>query len=97
MIKPKSLSCLGEYYLKEAILDVLCEAYSGNEGVSPAEISRRAGIFRESGVAGMNDAITHGLLNSLVDEGKVERVKPRKGWRLTEEEFERRRNDMDPG
>ena len=46
----------------------------------------------------MNDAIVHGLLNQLNDQGKVERAaqpNDKGGWKLTEKEYERRRDDID--
>jgi len=45
----------------------------------------------------LNDAIVHGLLNALQEENKVERVDQaggRGGWRLTESEYNRRRDDV---
>ena len=98
MIRPKQLARLGEFYLKEAVLDILCEFYEEGVGINPAELSRRAGIYRERGEAKMNDAIVTGLLNALADEGKVLRVNPERrgaGWRLTPEEFQRRRDDLE--
>ena len=99
-IRPKQLSRFGEFHLQEAVLDVLCEEYPEGQGVNPAEISKRAGIYRSTGAAGMNDAIVHGVLNQLEEQGKVERVNPAirgSGWRLTEEEYERRRDDIELG
>ena len=103
-IRPKQLSRIGEFHLQEALLDVLCDAYPKGFGVGAAEISRRAGIYREPGIMNMNDAIVHGLLNLLYDEGKVERApqappptgsEPRGGWKLTEKEYNRRRDDIE--
>ena len=99
-IRPRQLSWIGEFHLQEALLDVLCDAYPEGFGVGAAEISRRAGIYRDPGVMNMNDAIVHGLLNQLYDQGKVERVDQengRGGWRLTEKEHERRRDDIELG
>lgn len=99
-IPPKQLSRLGEFYLQEAVLDVLCSAYSEGGGINPVEISRRAGIYRKHGAAGLNDAIVHGILNQLVEQGKVERVDPNvrgAGWRLTDDEYQRRRDDSELG
>lgn len=96
-IRPKQLSRIGEFHLQEALLDVLCDAYPEDSGVGAAEISRRAGIYRDPGVMNMNDAIVHGLLNQLYDQGKVERAPQaggRGGWKLTEREYERRRDDI---
>ena len=99
-IRPKQLSRFGEFHLQEAVLDVLCGAYPEGGGVNPAEISRRAGIYRSTGAAGMNDAIVHGILNQLEEQRKVERVDPAvrgAGWRLTDEEYQRRRDDIEIG
>ena len=97
-IRPRQMSRMGTFYLQEAVLDILYEHYVEGYGLGPAEISRRAGIYRERGVADvLNDAIVWGLLNSLHEEGKVERIEQetgRGGWRLTEREFNRRRDDV---
>ena len=98
-IRPKQLSRLGEFYLQEAVLDVLCSAYPERLGINAAEISKRAGMYRSTGAAGMNDAIVHGVLNQLEEQDKVWRVNPKirgKGWMLTEDEYERRRDDVEP-
>ena len=103
MIRPKQFSRQGEFFLEEAILDVLLEAKYENECIGAADISKRSGIFRESGYAmkSGNDNIVWGMLNKLVKEGKVKKCpqKPSKpdkndGWKLTEEEFNRRRDDI---
>lgn len=98
-IGSKQLARIGEFLLEEAILDVLLQAWAKDECLGAAEISRRAGIFREGGGGGsniraMNDAIVTGMLVKLRKEGKVERCEQRPGvggWKLTEAEFERRR------
>ena len=99
-IRPKQLARIGEFHLQEALLDVLCDAYPEGYGVGAAEISRRTGIYREPAVINMNDAIVHGLLNQAYSQGKVERADQRGGqggWKLTEDEFERRRDDIEIG
>lgn len=99
-IRPKQLSRIGEFHLQEALLDVLCDAHPEGFGVGAADISRRTGIYRDPGVMNMNDAIVHGLLNQLFDQGKVERAEQpngKGGWKLTEKEYERRRDDIDLG
>ncbi len=102
-IRPRQMARLGEFHLEEAILDVLLDAQHGNECIGAAEISRRAGIFREGGggggnVAAMNDAIVTGMLIKLFNANKVERCEQtpggRGGWKLTDAEFERRRDDV---
>ena len=98
MIRPKQFARIGEFHLEEAILDVLLEAQHEGDCIGPAEISKRSGIFRESGyaMASGNDNIVWGMLNKLVKEKKIERCKKagRNGWQLTKEEFERRRDDV---
>ena len=97
-IRPKQLSRMGEFYLQEAILDVLLESSYENHCIGAAEISRRAGIYRERGDSNMmNDAIVTGFLVKLEFEKKVERcAQPsgRGGWKLTTQEFELRRDDI---
>lgn len=99
-IRPRQLTRMGEFHLQEAVLDVLCNAYPEGFGLGAAEISRRAGIYREPGVVQMNDAIAHGFLNQLYDQGRVEQADQengRGGWRLTAKEYERRRDDIELG
>ena len=97
-IRPRQLSRMGMFYLQEAVLDILCEHYLEGYGLGPADISRRAGIYRERGIADvLNDAIVWGLLNSLHEQNKVERFEQsggRGGWRLTEAEYNRRKDDV---
>ena len=48
----------------------------------------------------MNDAIVTGLLSQLHERGRVEQAKQenrRGGWRFTEREYERRRDDIELG
>ncbi len=87
-IRPEQLARRGEFYLQEAVLDVLLEAKREKECMGAAEISRRSGIFREKGIAGLNDAIVTGLLNKLEKEGSVEKCGEQ--WELTDQEFTRR-------
>ena len=100
IIRPKQLSRMGSFYLQEAVLDVLYEHYNEGYGVGAADISRRAGIYRDRGPDDkMNDAIVIGILNSLQDEGRVERTSAQEhrqagGYRLTEAEYNRRRDDV---
>ena len=76
----------GMYHLEKAVLDVLREAKQNGECIGPAEISRRAGIYRDRGTENLpNDAICTGLLAKLVSEGLVKRRKQRNnqgGWEL---------------
>lgn len=97
-IRPKQLTRIGQFYLEEAILDILLEAKHENECIGAAEISRRAGIFRDRGKENiMNDAIATGFLVKLSDENKVlrcEQESGRGGWELTDTEFQSRRDDV---
>ena len=97
MLRPKQLSRMGTFYLHEAILDVLLQNHQEGLGMGAAEISRRAGIYRKSGVVQMNDAIVHGCLNELHEQGKVTQAKQdtgRGGWRLSDAEYDHRRDDV---
>ena len=102
-IRPKQFARIGEFHLEEAILDVLLEAKHEGECVGPAEISRRAGIFREPGWAmtSGNDAIVWGILGKLVKHERIKKCPqdPEKpdhtdGWELTDAEFHARRDDV---
>lgn len=102
MIPPKQLARKGEFYLEEAILDVLVEAKHQNECLGAAKISQRAGVFRKGGdprkgePKSMNDAIATGMLIKLMKAGRVTRCKQHSGgggWELTDAEFSIRRAD----
>ena len=98
-IRPSQLARMGQFHLEEAVLDVLSESKHEDECIGAAEISRRAGIFRDRGVVDiMSDAITTGLLVKLHSEGRVERCTQshtnRGGWELTDSEFAFRRDDV---
>ena len=104
-IRPKQMARMGEFNLEEAVLDVLLEAQHEGECIGPAEISRRAGIFRESGHAKKsgNDDIVWGILGKLVKQGKVRKCPQNPavpdrddGWELAPAEFEARRDDIRP-
>ncbi len=98
-IRPKQFARMGEFYLEEAILDVLLEARHEEECLGAAEIGKRTGIFRKP-EAGLNDAITWGMLNKLLKNGKVEKCAQKRGsgkedgWQLTNEEYQSRRDDV---
>lgn len=95
---------MGMFHLEESVLDVLLEAKHEGDCIGGAEISRRAGIFRDRGEGIvsergiMNDAIVTGLLVKLCIEGRVERCTQSTanlgGWELTDSEFEMRRDDV---
>lgn len=99
----KQMGRIAEFYLEEAVLAVLVQAHRARKCIGPAEISRRAGIFREPGAGGeeiksMNDAIVTGILVKLHRSGKVERCQQSAnvgGWKVTDEEFDRRANHED--
>ena len=97
-VRPRQLARMGVFQLQEAVLDVLLEHYLEGYGLGPAEISRRAGIYRDRGPDNiMNDAIVVGVLNSLREQSRVERVEQewgKGGWRLTEKEYSTRRDDV---
>ena len=98
-IRPKQHARIGQFHLEEAVLDVLLEAKHEGDCIGAAEISRRAGIFRDRGdVNIMNDAIATGVLVKLADEGRVQRCQQndanRGGWELTGSEFALRRDDV---
>lgn len=97
-IRPKQFARIGEFHLEEAILDVLLEAKHESKCIGPAEISKRAGIYRERGSENiMNDAIVMGMLAKLVTEERVRRrtqENNRGGWELTDEEYNRRKDDV---
>ena len=87
-IQPVRYAQIGMTYLEEAVINVLMEADDHNDCLGAAEISRRAGIFRDRGVVNiMNDAIATGVLVKLHDDGKVARCiqhgSTRGGWELT--------------
>ena len=94
-ISPKEHARMGVSHLEEAVLDVLLEAKHEGDCIGTAEISERAGIFRERGEGivsegGMlNDAIATGVLVKLAMEGKVQRCTQTRashqfGWELTD-------------
>ena len=94
----------GVAHLRVAVLEVLYEAAMNSECLGAAEISRRAGIFREAGYATKqgNDTICWGVLNSLVKDYLITKCVQRiartgreiYGWRLTDETFERRNREV---
>lgn len=108
MIRPKQFARMGEFYLEEAILDVLLEAKHQGQCIGAAAIGKRTGIFGKSGdekkgeVKNWNDGIVTGCLNKMMQKGRVQRCKQAGkpaskdgGWELTDAEFDRRRDDID--
>ena len=85
----------GVAHLRVAVLEVLYAAYRNDECIGAAEISRRAGIFREPGhaIKGGNDNIVWGTLNSLAKDKfleKCEQKNKQSGWKLARKTFEKR-------
>ena len=83
----------GVAHLRVAVLEVLYAAKKSGECIGSAEISRRAGIFRESGYAQKagNDSIVWGVLSSLVKDGLLDKCTQNNGnagWELTAPAFE---------
>lgn len=98
-MSPKQHARIGMFHLEEAVLDVLLEAKHEGDCIGPAEISRKAGIFRDRGdVNIINDAIVTGILVKMADEGRVSRCQQaganRGGWELTNREYAQRRDDV---
>lgn len=96
-ISPRQYGRMAMFYLEEAVLVVLADNYDEGYGIGAADIGQRTGIYREPGIAQMNDAIVTGVLNSLNEEGRVVRAPQangRGGWKLTASEYNRRREDV---
>lgn len=86
-IRAKKLAEIGQLCLKEAVLEVLCDAKREGGPLGPSKVSERAGIAR--GGDKFNDAIAGGILFLLEVDGKVQN--PKRGqWIITDEEFNRR-------
>lgn len=60
-------SLFGQKLIEEAVWSLLYK--KGPLGIS--DISKKLRIFRKKGPAGLNDAITAGVLNSLSEKNKV--------------------------
>ena len=76
--------------LRIAVMEVLYEAALSGECLGPAEIGKRASIFREAKWARKqgNDDIVWGVLSSLAKSGlvtKCAQTNGRGGWMLSEE------------
>lgn len=85
----------GVAHLRVAVMEVLYSAKKNRECIGGAEISRRAGIFREPGYATKqgNDQIVWGILNSLAKDNlitKCTQKNNRLGWKLTKAAFAQR-------
>ena len=91
-LEPKQLARIGIFYLEEAVLDILHEArHSDDEWLLPANISRRMGITVSEFVT-FHYPLVHGVLEGLRRKNQVEKAKRK--WRLTDEEFENRCDDL---
>lgn len=89
----KRNSELGQFYLEQAVIEVLYEVYDNSGCLGASEISKKASIYRDRGKENiMNDAIVTGILIKLSDEGRVERCfqdNGKGGWKLTAKEYEK--------
>ena len=95
-LHPEQLARIGIFYLGEAMLDVLCEAYN-QEPLTAKEVGRRVGISRRQSENWVDDTIAYGVLDILQNEKRVKNNQPGRGagrWQLTEKEFEKRRDDL---
>ena len=93
---PQEHGRMAMFHLEEAVLGVLLKAKHEDECIGPAKISRDSDIY---GAGRRNNAITEVILNKLLDEGRVEKclqTSPgnRGGWKLTDEEYTRRRDNV---
>ena len=89
----------GTAHLRIAVLEVLYAAKKNGDCIGAAEISRRAGIFREPGYAQKqgNDSIVWGVLNSLVKDNLLDKCRQangRMGWQLTAAAFQQRDREV---
>ena len=79
---PKQMGRLGLFHIEEAILEVLSEE---PEGLTPANISKRIGIYgHPDAELALTYAIAHGTLVELEQKGFVERSDSSR-WKLTEQ------------
>ena len=78
---PKEKAQKGEFWLEEALLDVLMQTTVKNP-MRPCEIGKEVGFFRESGwvrgdfTKSSNDDITWKILNKLIKKGLVKETRP---------------------
>ena len=94
-LEPEQLARIGIFYLEEAVLDVLHEARHGDdEWLLPADISRMMGITVSEYVT-VDYPLVHGTLDELCRKNQVEHDgSAKRKWRLTDEEFENRCDDL---
>ena len=99
-LEPEQLARIGIFYLEEAVLDVLHEARHSEEWLSPSEISKAVGVTKAVSIRykGHNYPLVRGILDKFDTEERVEpstrESRKRQEWHLTEEEFERRCDDL---
>lgn len=83
-----------EFFLHEAILNVLLENYEEGVGIGPKEISTFTGMYRGKGNGKSHDGMAKIFLSQLLELNKIEpKTEKNKlpGWILTKEEYEFRR------
>ena len=88
-----------EVLLGEAVLEALYQEHlSGNTGgMTPSEISIKIGAYRKKNDktgTGKNDGLVSGILNKLLDEGRVEHQKDHP-WQLSQTEITAREQHDD--
>lgn len=92
----KDIAYLGQRLLEEAVLGVLLEARKNGAGLVKAiDIARQANIYRKKFTPAMGNAITSGILARLSEKGRVEQLREKGPWKLTEEEFAKMSADQD--
>ena len=98
---PKEKARLGEFWLEEAILDVLAEARTNNELIGTTEIARRSGTFREDGHARpskdwkieLKTDIVWAILNKLAKQKRAFRTSREKAtYEITNQEYKARKD-----
>ncbi len=94
----KQIASKGQYYLEEAILELLREPTANGKYLLPSEIGKLAGIYRGVGKNNdvVNDGIVNGILGKLSADDKVERQEKEepdrrgRGWKLADKELKKR-------
>nr|QIJ55925.1 methyltransferase domain containing protein [uncultured bacterium] len=91
----KDKAARGQHLLEEAVLEVLLEARKNGDGLVRAiDIARRVDIYRKKFTPSMGNAITSGILAKLSEEKRIEQLRRRGPWKLTEEEFSKMSADQ---
>ena len=76
---------VGMRYLEQAVMEVLRQAKQSGECLGPAEVTRRARLYRGTF---LKNAIAAGTLNKLLEDGRVVRcvqANGRGGWKVAED------------